>query len=161
VRTAVQHDVGVKHRASQRAPRPPRRFKLTRELVMCVVAGVVLSVVGTVTFTEVYTLAHRSEVVTGTVIDKQSSLRRPRPTITVKFVTRSGRTVVGETWRFETEPEVGDRIPVEDDPQDPTVMQAADWGHDYWLELIFFGAAALVVALGVVNSFKREAERST
>jgi hypothetical protein len=33
-------------------------------------------------------------------------------------------------------------------------MQAADWGHNYWLAMIFFAGAALVVTLGVWFSFE-------
>jgi hypothetical protein len=82
---------------------------------MGLVAGVVLSGVVVVNYDEIYTLAHRSEIVTGTVIDKQTSLRGPT-TIVVKFITRSGQTVIGETWRVDHEPERGDQIQVEYDP---------------------------------------------
>jgi hypothetical protein len=120
---------------------------------MCILGGLVLSAVGAANFDDIYTLAHRSEVVTGTVVDKRTGLRGPTE-IGIKFITRSGETVVADTWRVDHEPNIGDQIQVEYDPLEPTLIQGADWGHDYWLTLIFFGVAAVVVAGGVVSSFE-------
>jgi hypothetical protein len=120
---------------------------------MCILCGVTLSAVGAAYFDDIYTLAHRSEVVTGTVIDKRTGWRGPTE-IGIKFITRSGETVVADTWRFDHEPNVGDQIQVEYDPHEPTLIQGADWGHDYWLTLIFFGGAGVVVVGGVVSSFE-------
>jgi hypothetical protein len=120
---------------------------------MCILCGVILSAVGAAYFDDIYTLAHRSEVVKGTVIGKRIGWRRPTE-IEIKFITRSGETVVAGTWHFDHEPNVGDQIQVEYDPHEPTLIQGADWGHNYWLPLIFFGGAGVVVVGGVVSSFE-------
>ncbi|MFC5265445.1 DUF3592 domain-containing protein [Kribbella qitaiheensis] len=123
---------------------------------MCIVAGILLIAFGVIELDEAQTLADRSEVATGTVLERRSSAPRANTTFVVKFVTHSGRTVVGETWRVVENPKVGDQIQIEYDPDDPTLVQGADWGHNSWWTLIYFGSAALVVALGVAYSFERQ-----
>lgn len=122
--------------------------------------AVLLSAVGAATFDDIYTLAHRSEIVTGTVVKKDASLRRPTD-VTVRFITRAGQTVVADTSRIDHEPNVGDQIQIEYDPEEPSRMQGADWGHNYWLALSAFAPAALLLTVGVLDAFPRESPPPT
>ncbi|MFI7064632.1 DUF3592 domain-containing protein [Kribbella sp. NPDC050124] len=107
---------------------------------MCLVAAVAVAGFGYGELEDLYWLQHRGEVVQATVLDEYG-FRTAR--IEVRFVTRAGETVTGETANY-VDAEVGRTIDVVYDREDPSRMQAADWGFDYWIPAAIFGAGTVL-----------------
>lgn len=79
---------------------------------------------------DVYRLSTRGVVVHATMIEEHDSGRDHW--IEMEYTNRTGALVHGETSNFRD----ADRTNLFDvvyDPDDPTRVQAADWGFDYWL----------------------------
>ncbi|GAB2683773.1 DUF3592 domain-containing protein [Kribbella swartbergensis] len=110
---------------------------------MCVVAAVVLAGVGYSEIEDLYLLQRRGVVVEAKVVDEYQA-GRSAERIDVRFVTRDGLTVETSTSNY-LEAETGKTIQVVYDPAEPTRLQAADYGFDYWLPGVFFGGSSLVM----------------
>lgn len=136
-------------RAGRRQKKRGRlRFRFDLESVMCLVGAVVFATIGTFMLQDLYWLDRRGEVVTATVLDESSG---KNPSITVRYVTRAGQTIENDTSNYY-EAKVGGTIDVLYDREDPYRMQAADYGTDPWLQIVFFGGAMLVLlAFGVAG----------
>ncbi|GAA1612646.1 hypothetical protein GCM10009789_78610 [Kribbella sancticallisti] len=88
---------------------------------------------------DTYLLQHRGEVVPATVLDMSSGRDS---SIEVRYTTKAGRTVVDSTTNYY-DARVGGTIDVIYDPQEPTRMQANDWGVDYvWPGIVGAGGVA-------------------
>ncbi|MEU4608471.1 DUF3592 domain-containing protein [Kribbella sp. NPDC023972] len=119
---------------------------------MCAVAAVLLAGAGYAEVEDMYWLQRRGEVVTATVVDEYSS-GRSGERIDVRFVTRDGRTVETDTSNY-LDAEAGTTIQVIYDPVEPTRLQAADYGFDYWLPGVFFGSGSLLMLTIAVFRFR-------
>lgn len=117
-----------------------RTWRSDLESVMCLVAAVIMGFVGYLILSDLYLLEHRGEVVSATVLDKYSDGGGSR--IEVRFVTRTGETVLGDTTNY-VDAEVGETIQIVYDRENPGRMQAADYGFDYWLPGGIFGGVAV------------------
>jgi hypothetical protein len=86
--------------------------------------------------------------VTATVLDQTWGKHQH---ITVRYTTRTGQEITEDTSNYD-EAKVGQTIQVVYDRQEPTRMQAADYGFDYWLPTVMFGGVvALFVGLGIAQ----------
>ena len=118
------------------------------EGVGCLVAACVFTAIGYFQIHDLYLLQHRGEVVSGTVLHESDGRT---PYITVRYRTRAGETVTSDTSNYE-DADPGDTIQVVYDPLDPTRMQAADWGFDYWIPGGILGVFVLVfLVVGVAR----------
>ncbi|MFI6675519.1 DUF3592 domain-containing protein [Kribbella sp. NPDC050470] len=115
---------------------------------MSLVAAVVLAVVCYAELEDLYWLQRRGEVVSAAVLD-ESGGRTTR--IEVRYVTLAGEVVTGETSNYE-DAEVGGTIDVVYDRVDPSRMQAAAWGFDYWFPGVFLGGASVGFLIYGINS---------
>src|SRR5436190_1067526 len=114
---------------------------------MCLVAAAIFSGLGYHEAHNLYLLKHRGEVVSATVLEESGG---KSPHITVRYVTRSGETVTEDTSNYE-DADPGETIQVVYDPEDPSRMQAADWGFDYWFPGILGLVAAVFLVVGIVG----------
>ena len=117
-----------------------RRWRFDREGLMSLVAAVIFSGIGYAEISDLYLLKHRGEVVSATVLDESGGRNSH---ITVRYLTRAGQTVTGDTSNY-FDGDVGETIQVVYDPEEPDRMQAADWGFDYWMPGVIFGIAIVV-----------------
>ncbi|MFK4088690.1 DUF3592 domain-containing protein [Kribbella sp. NPDC020789] len=123
-----------------------RRWAITYDGTMLLVAALVFAAIGWFQINDLYWLRHRGEVVTGTVIELSGSKTEH---IKVTYVTTAGQTVTSETSNFE-DGQVGQQIQVIYDRESPERMQAADWGLGYGFPAVGFSLAFLVFAAGGV-----------
>src|SRR5207249_992167 len=100
--------------------REKRRWGFAVDGLGCLFAAIILAGVGYAEVEDTYLLEHRGVVATGTVLHKNVPLRGST-SITVRFVTTTGKTVKAETSNFE-HAEVGQTIEVVYDPFAPSRM---------------------------------------
>ncbi len=100
---------------------------------------------------DVYYLQHRGEVVPATVLDMTDGKNER---IKVRYTTKAGETIEDSTANF-VDATVGGTIDVVYDPQEPTRMQATDWGFDYVLPGIVAAFGVVFLVWGPANSRSR------
>lgn len=107
-----------------------RRWARWAELTIVAAAAVGFLVTGGWQAYDIYRLASRGVVAQATMIEEHTSGRDHW--IEMEFTTRTGEQIRGQTSNYRD----GDRTNLFDvvyDPDDPSRVQAADWGFDYWL----------------------------
>jgi Protein of unknown function (DUF3592) len=151
----VDDDEGpaARHAGPRQKKRAMRRWGFAVGGLKWLFVAIILLGVGYAEAEDTYVLQHRGVVATGTVLHKNVPLKGST-SITVRFVTAAGKTVKADTSNF-LDAEVGQTIQVVYDPADPTRMQAADWGFDYWLPGIMFGGALAMVAAAIFHFWRR------
>jgi hypothetical protein len=118
-----------------------RRYEGAAMLLLTVVFGVMAGYQAH----DLHWLRERGEVVPAVVLDKDGGKTE---TITVRYVTAAGQTIVGETSNF-LEADKGQTIDVVYDREDPYRMQSADYGTDYLGPILFGVVALLTLVFGV------------
>ncbi|MEV0289716.1 MULTISPECIES: DUF3592 domain-containing protein [unclassified Kribbella] len=142
--------------------REKRRWRVAPEGVIFVFIAVLMAGVGYSEIQDELALERRGEVVTATVLHKETAPRSGEP-IDIRFVTKDGETVETTTENYSAA-EVGQRIQVVYDPMKPTRVQSADLGYEYQSSVVVFGGGAvaiLVVSLSRFWSRPTEADDST
>ncbi|GAB3824054.1 DUF3592 domain-containing protein [Kribbella italica] len=123
----------ARRRAKRVAARQRREGRSGRQWdfdgVLYLVVGCVALAFGCWLARDVYYLQHRGEVVPATVLHKTNGKNER---IDVRYTTKAGETIEDSTTNF-VDATVGGTIDVVYDPQEPTRMQATDWGYDYVL----------------------------
>jgi len=114
---------------------------------MCLVAAAIFTGLGYHEAHNVYLLKHRGVVVSATVLDESGG---KSPHISVRYLTRAGETVTGDTSNY-LDADRGDTIQVVYDPKDPSRMQAADWGFDYLFPVVLAIVAAVFLLVGILG----------
>ncbi|MEV6282492.1 DUF3592 domain-containing protein [Kribbella sp. NPDC051770] len=109
-----------------------------------VLLAVVCGVAGGFEADDLRALRERGEVVPAVVLDKSGGRTEH---ITVRYVTKSGQTIEGDTSNF-LDAEVGQTVDVVYDRTDPHRMQAADWGTDYTMPILWAVGFAIFLAVG-------------
>ncbi|ONI78426.1 hypothetical protein BWI15_00690 [Kribbella sp. ALI-6-A] len=104
---------------------------------------------------DTYLLQHRGEVVPATVLDLSTG---KNARIEVRYTTKAGQTVQDSTSNFD-EATVGGTVEVVYDPEEPTRMQATDWGFDYVLPGLLGAVGVAALAAGG-NQFYRRGKHS-
>jgi hypothetical protein len=138
--------------------RGKRRWHVSPEGVIIVFVAVMLAGVGYAEAQDSYLLQRRGQVVNATVVHETHD-DRAGSQVQVRFVTREGRTVKGETETDQTV-EVGQTVQVVYDPHDPARMQAADEDLDYRTSIIVFGGGAFAMLIFSLSRFWSRPEPS-
>ena len=151
----MDHDerLAARHAGSRQKQRTKRRWGFSIDGLKWLFVAIILLGVCYAAAEDTYVLQHRGVVATGTVLHKNVPLKGST-SITVRFVTASGKTVKADTSNF-VDAEVGQTIQVVYDPADPNRMQAADWGFDYWLPAIFGGGVLAMLAAALFHFWHR------
>jgi hypothetical protein len=159
---ARQAEVRRRAKATRRAKRvAARRYRTERSRrrwhwdvngLLILVGAVFLLSLGFWMARDTYLLQQRGEVVEATVLDVSSG-RNAR--LDVRYTTKAGRTLEDSTSNF-VDDTVGGTVEVVYDPEEPTRMQAADWGFDY-VPPGLLGVAGVTAVAAAGNQLYRRA----
>ncbi|MGZ0148437.1 DUF3592 domain-containing protein [Kribbella sp. WER1] len=124
-------------------PRFERRVRSTAFLL----AALVFTAIAYFQVHDTYLLKQRGEQVSGLVVHVHDGRS---PYITVRYRTLGGDTITSDTSRYDAA-DPGETIDVVYDRKEPTRVQAADYGFDYWMAGVLAVIALGFLGLGVAG----------
>jgi hypothetical protein len=120
-------------------------------LVGCLVAAVIVLMVGANAVVELVRLDERGVRVTATVLDGPSPVSRAQGSFTARYVTGRGEQITTHISRYDVAPRAGDQVEILYDPEEPMVARTVDAWKTPWVPGIAYGVGAVVlvwIALG-------------